>query len=88
MLQTSSMLETHALAIRSGPLRTRETYRQLMRRGLTSTEAANLVAYLNGLRVDDTPWTLGQVNRLLFLRHLYRAGRLGEPSLCSEESAA
>jgi hypothetical protein len=51
MVQASSLLETHA----PGPLRVSETHGQLMRRGLTPTEAANLVAYLNGLRVDGTP---------------------------------
>jgi hypothetical protein len=51
-----------------------QTYRDLIRRGFDSVEAANLVAHLAGLRVGDGSWTLGEVNRLLFLRHLHGSG--------------
>lgn len=63
-----------------GSPRIRETHRALIRQGLATTEATNLVAYLNGLRVGDASWTLDEINRVLFLRHLYRSGRLDEPS--------
>lgn len=52
-------------------------YSALLFRGLAPTEAANLTAYACGLQVATTPWTLGEVNRLLFLRSLCRTGRIG-----------
>jgi hypothetical protein len=58
-------------------LATRATYRLLLLRGLAPDEAANLTAYLCGLPVGEAPWTLGEINRLLFLRELRRAGRWG-----------
>jgi hypothetical protein len=61
----------------SEPLETRSTYRMLLRRGLAPDEAANLTAFLAGLALGERPWTLSQVNRLLFLRELVRAGRFG-----------
>jgi TctA family transporter len=59
-----------------GSRRVRETYRALIRSGFLATEAANLVAYLEGLRVADASWTVNEVTRILFLRHLYRSDRL------------
>ncbi|HEY3523692.1 MAG TPA: hypothetical protein VGK63_08305 [Candidatus Limnocylindrales bacterium] len=59
------------------PLATRPTYRTLLVRGLEPDEAANLTAFLAGLTPGERPWTLAQVNRLLFLRELARAGRFG-----------
>jgi hypothetical protein len=56
---------------------TRSTYRQLMTRGLTPEEAASLTAFLCGIPVADVRWSIGQVNRLLFLRELARTGRFG-----------
>jgi hypothetical protein len=56
---------------------TRTTYRLLLTRGLDPTEAANLTAYLCGIDVTGTPWSIGEVNRLLFLRNLARSGRWG-----------
>jgi len=56
---------------------TRATYRLLLLRGLAPDEAANLTAYLCGLPVRDARWTLGEINRLLFLRELSRSGRWG-----------
>ena len=56
---------------------TRATYRLLLLRGLEAHEAANLTAYLCGLPVSEARWTLGEVNRLLFLRDLGRSGRWG-----------
>jgi hypothetical protein len=54
---------------------TRATYRLLLMRGLDAAEAANLTAYLCGIDVNGTPWSIGEVNRLLFLRSLARSGR-------------
>jgi hypothetical protein len=56
---------------------TRATYRLLLLRGLAPDEAANLTAYLCGLPVGEAHWTLGEINRLLFLRELSRSGRWG-----------
>ena len=71
-----------------GSRKIRETHRALIRQGLESNEAANLVAYLNGLRVGDASWTLGEINRVLFLRHLYRSGRLAEAGHIPQAGAA
>jgi hypothetical protein len=56
---------------------TRSTYRHLLTRGLLPEEAANLTAFLCGIPVADVHWSIGQVNRLLFLRELARTGRFG-----------
>ena len=60
-------------------LPTRATYRNLLMRGLAPDEAANLTAYLAGIAVGETHWTLRQVNQLLFLREMRRAGHFNEP---------
>jgi len=52
-------------------------YRGLLLRGLAPGEAANLTAFACGLQVGPTQWTIGEVNRLLFLRNLRRTGRIG-----------
>jgi len=57
---------------------TRATFRMLQLRGLTPDEAANLTAFLSGIPVTDHHWKLTEVNRLLFIRALARAGRFGE----------
>lgn len=60
------------------PAATRETYRALLLRGLDPGEAANLTAFLSGITVGQgRPWRLADVDRLLFLRELCRAGRIG-----------
>ncbi len=59
------------------PETTHDLYGQLVSLGLDPGEAAQLTAYLNGLRASRGPWTLTQVNTMLFLRHLYRAGIFG-----------
>jgi hypothetical protein len=51
---------------------TRATHRMLMLRGLTTGEAANLTAYICGIRAGERPWNVEQINQLLFLRHLYQ----------------
>jgi hypothetical protein len=47
-------------------------------RGLEPDEAANLTAYLAGIAVGDTHWTIRQVNQLLFLRQMQRTGHFRE----------
>ncbi len=59
------------------PVQTQATYRLLTMRGLAPAEAANLTAYLVGLNVHKTAWTLTQINRMLFLRQLYRTAEWG-----------
>ena len=53
------------------------TYRDLVVRGFASGEAANLTAYLNDLPIEEQPWTLRQVNAVLFLRKLRETGQFG-----------
>jgi len=60
-------------------LPTRATYRNLLMRGLAPDEAANLTAYMAGIAVGETHWTLRQVNQLLFLREMRRACQFTEP---------
>jgi hypothetical protein len=54
----------------------RRTFQRLRMVGLTSAEAANLTAHLSGLRVGRQPWTVGEIERLLFLRVLVESGRI------------
>jgi hypothetical protein len=56
---------------------TRAIYRLLVLRGLAPDEATNLIAYVCGLPLDAGLWTLPEINRLLFLQALARAGRWG-----------
>jgi len=88
MVRASDSIAAVAPAGYPGSGRIRATYKVLILRGLSSTEAANLVAYLNGLRVGDASWTLGEVHRILFLRHLYRSGRLAEADQLTDDRAA
>jgi hypothetical protein len=62
---------------------TRQTFRALLRKGLTIGEASNLTAYLCGIPLNDVQWSLAQVNRLLFIRELHRSGRIGEDGASS-----
>ena len=59
-------------------LATRSTYRNLIIRGLAPEEAANLTAYLAGIGLGGSHWTLRQINQLLFLRQMYRTGHFAE----------
>ena len=59
-------------------LPTRATYRNLIIRGLAPDEAANLTAYLAGIGVGGSHWTLRQINQLLFLRQMNRTGHFAE----------
>ena len=53
------------------------TYRDLVIRGFASAEAANLTAYLHDLPIEEQPWTLRQVNTVVFLRTLRESGQFG-----------
>lgn len=64
------------------------TYRQLVTRGFASGEAANLTAYLNDLPIGEQPWTLRQVNAVIFLRKLREAGRFGTGDGAADGAAA
>ena len=55
----------------------RQTYRKLTGLGLSPEEAANLTAFMCGIPIEGTHWSLRQVNQLLFLRELKRTGRFG-----------
>ena len=58
----------------TSPFPTRATYRGLILRGLAPDEAANLTAYLAGIAVGESHWTVAQINKLLFLREMDRSG--------------
>jgi len=60
-------------------LPTGATYRSLIIRGLAPDEAANLTAYLAGIGVGGSHWTLRQINQLLFLRRMNRTDHFAEP---------
>ena len=82
------MTEAHEQSTHQGPVATsahprpidpaQSTYRQLVSRGLDLSEAANLTAFLNGLAICVQPWTISELNHVLFLRALNRLGRFGE----------
>lgn len=61
-------------------LHTRATYRTLLLKGMAPDEAANLTAYMAGIPIGESHWTLSQVNQLLFLRQMQRTGRFGNGS--------
>ena len=50
--------------------RTRTIYRRLMMLGFDPGEAGNLTAYISGIAISDQPWTLKEVNNLLFLQQM------------------
>lgn len=53
------------------------TYRLLWSRGFRSDEAGNLTAFLHGLSPVAGGWAVGEIERLLFLRHLVGRGDIG-----------
>jgi hypothetical protein len=59
-------------------IRTQVSYRQLVSSGLTGAEAASLIGYVAGLPSKPSPWTMSQINRMLFLRALYNQSSWGE----------
>jgi hypothetical protein len=58
--------------------RTQASYRLLTATGLSTVEAAGLIGYALGLKTGEQPWTLGQVNKVLFLRELYSSDDWGK----------
>jgi hypothetical protein len=52
-------------------IKTQASYRRLVSSGLTSAEAAGLIGYVSGLPQNASPWSMGQINKMLFLRSLY-----------------
>ena len=62
----------------SRTVRTEASYRLLTATGLTGAEAAGVIGYVVGLKACEQPWTLKQVNKVLFLRELYSSGDWGE----------
>lgn len=53
------------------------TYRVLRSKGFRSDEAGNLTACLHGLSPVTGGWAVGEIERLLFLRHLVARGDIG-----------
>jgi hypothetical protein len=49
-------------------------FRDLRVKGFAADEAGNLTAHLNGIRPVEGGWKVGEIDRLLFLRHLVRRG--------------
>lgn len=60
----------------SPPLPIRPTFLRLQLVGLSAAEAGNLTAHLTGLRAARRPWTVAEIERILFLRALVDSGRL------------
>jgi hypothetical protein len=54
----------------------RATYRLLALRGLTPAEAGNVTALALGLGPIDGGWTVREIERLRFVRHLVASGRI------------
>lgn len=52
----------------------RSSYRLLMMRGLSTTEAGNVVAYVAGLHASETGWSTRQIESLVALRSLVACG--------------
>lgn len=52
----------------------RSSYRLLMMRGLTATEAGNVVAYVAGLHASKAGWSTRQIEDLVALRSLVACG--------------
>ncbi len=52
----------------------RSSYRLLMMRGLSATEAGNVVAYVAGLHASETGWSTRQIEDIVALRSLVACG--------------
>lgn len=59
-------------------LQTQAAYRLLVTSGISSPDAAGLIGYVLGLPKCESRWSLNQINRLLFLRSMYKDSRWGE----------
>jgi hypothetical protein len=77
---SATVTPTEARQDSTAELQTRATYRNLIMRGLAPDEAANLTAFMAGIGVGDTHWTIRQINQLLFLREMNRSGHFAEPT--------
>jgi hypothetical protein len=62
-------------------------YRQLVMKGLEPREAANIVAVMAGIPIVGQPWTLREVNHLVFLRKLRSAGHWDTPDRAGRPGA-
>lgn len=49
-----------------------QAYRRLRRAGFAEAEAANLLAFANGMAIGPQPWNVREIAHLLFLRELDR----------------
>lgn len=58
------------------PPTVRRTFQRLRMVGLSTAEAGNLTAHLRGLRIGRQPWTVAEIERLMFLRALVETGRV------------
>lgn len=58
-------------------LATRTAFARLVDEGLAEADAAGLIGFAVGLAPGDSRWSLGQVNKLLFLRDMYSNTRWG-----------
>jgi hypothetical protein len=74
-MKTRASFSTPTMPSPANGSSTQATYRALLLRGLRPGEAANLTAFLCEIPVGRQPWRIDEVNRLLFLRQLYEAGR-------------
>jgi hypothetical protein len=68
------VLEDHENLTDTGPVGM--TFRRLEQRGLTAAEAGNLAAHLVGLPILRCPWTVREIEHVMFLRSLVDGGRL------------
>ncbi len=75
---TVSVASVMAPDVRPRTIKIQASYRQLVSSGLTGAEAAGVIGYVSGLPTNVSPWTISQINRLLFLRALYNDARWGE----------
>ncbi len=62
-------------------------YRQLVMKGFDPREAANVVAVMAGIPIVGQPWTLREVNHLVFLRKLRSAGHWDTPDRAGRPGA-
>jgi hypothetical protein len=53
-------------------------FARLVNEGLPEADAAGLIGFAVGLAQGDSRWSLGQVNKLLFLRDMYSNTRWGQ----------
>ena len=70
-----SLTDHESIADGRGPSRSPAvTYRLLGSKGFRPDEAGNLTGYLHGLPPVESGWRVGEIERLVFLRHLVAGG--------------